>query len=438
MKFSKEHRSHLVRTILQWHRNGKLNLTPGFQRESVWIDKDRQMLIDTILRGMPLPNLFFWERKEGNKVVYDVIDGKQRIEALLKFTRPRDSLKVPFAPDSDPDWQYSDEYDWTWKEIKKYEKKIETRFLEYEFPVVIVRGSLPDVEQVFIRINSTGMKLTTQEIRHAKWYENSDLLKKAEEICKSIKYGKYFTDLGILSTGQVTRMKGIEIVSEFMLSIQRADVLDRKKALDQIMGAAPVNRNTVARLGRDVCSVLDAIKYIFPELKTSRFRKPSDFYALFFVIWKMKRDGYVIKDKKAAKMAFLVLNQIGLELAEYAESGRSGVRSVLRSPAREYHNTVLEGTDSARHRRDRVKIIENILMPIFPRKDSRRQFSPEQKQLLWHSSAVQCCSFKGCKTELTWDNVQIDHIKAYSKGGKADLRNAQLMCAKHNQMKSNK
>lgn len=438
MNFSKEHQSHPVRTILKWHKDGKLNLTPAYQREPVWEDPDRRMLIDTILRGMPLPNFFFWERKEGNKIIYDVIDGKQRVEALLKFTRPRDPLKVSFAPDSDPDWQYSDKYDWTWKEIKKYEKKIEVRFLEYEFPVVIVRGNLTDVAQVFIRINSTGKKLSTQEIRHAKWFENSDVLKKAEEIAKSNKYGKYFTELGILSAGQVTRMKAIEIVSEFMLSIQIQDVLDRKKALDQIMSAAPINKNTVARLGRDVCSVLDVIKSIFPELKTSRFRKPSDFYALFFVIWKMKRDDYVIKDKEAAKMAFLVLNQIGLELAEYAESSRSGVRSVLRSPAREYHNTVLEGTDSARHRRDRVKIIENILMPIFQKKDSRRQFSPEQKQLLWHSSATQCCSFKGCKTELTWENVQIDHIKAYSKGGMADLRNAQLMCAPHNQMKSNK
>lgn len=438
MNFSKQHESHTIQTILKWNKAGKLNLSPGFQRSSVWIEKNRKMLIDTILRGMPLPNLFFWENKNGRKVTYDVIDGKQRIESLLEFTKAKAPLKVSFDPENDTDWAYREQYEWTWKEIRKYETKIYRRFLDYEFPVVIVRGNLPDVEQVFIRINSTGMKLTPQEIRHAKWYENSGILLAAESIAKSKKYERYFTGLGILSSGQVTRMKAIEIVSEFMLSIEREDVLDRKKALDKIMGAAPINMNTVGRLSREVKSILDTIKAIFPYLHTSRFRKPSDFYALFFVIWKMKRDGYNVKDKAAASIAFKVLNQIGLELASYSESSRSGKRQVLRSPAREYHSTVLEGTDSARHRRARVKIIENILMPIFQKKDSRRQFSLEQKQLLWHSSENRLCSHRGCKTEITWNNVHMDHITAHSKGGMTDLRNAQIMCAKHNIMKSNK
>jgi len=36
-------------------KNGKLNLEPGFQRESVWSPNDRKELIDSILQiGFPL------------------------------------------------------------------------------------------------------------------------------------------------------------------------------------------------------------------------------------------------------------------------------------------------------------------------------------------------------------------------------------------------
>lgn len=438
MNFSKEHDSFTVQKILDMNNAGKINLNPGFQRSSVWNKKDRQLLIDTILRGLPLPNLFLWERKEGNKVICDVIDGKQRIESLLEFTKTRAPLIVKLDPENDSDWENQDANEWSWKELQNLERKIARRFLSYEFPVVIVRGSLPDVEQVFIRINSTGKKLTPQEIRHAKWYKNSDLLLVAESIAKTKKYERYFTEMGILSAGQVTRMKAIELVTEFMLSIEKQDVLDRKKALDSVMGNKGINKNTIARLGREVKSVLEIIKKIFPNLHTSRFSKTSDFYALFFAIWKMKRDGYIVTARNAANLAFMVLNQLGLELSEYRQSFRKGEHRVLRSPAREYHNTVLEGTDTARKRRERVRIIESILTPIFAQKDAKRFFSLEQKQLLWHSSKDKLCSNPKCRKVLSWKDVRMDHIKAYTKGGKADLRNAQILCVRCNSIKGGK
>lgn len=423
-----------IKTILLWCRDKRINLSPGFQRNSVWQKKDQQMLIDSILKGMPLPSLFFWENKTGRKVVYAAIDGKQRIESLLAFTRARAGLSINFVPEKDSDWKIKDKENWNWKEITEFEPKIKKQFLQYKLPVVFLNGNLADVEQVFIRINSTGKPLSKQEARRARWYQNSYLLQAAEEVASRLQ--KYFVNLEILSPNQISRMKAIEMVSEFMLSINREDVLDRKKALDQIMAAGAINRHTVVKLGKTVISVLNIIKTTFPDLKTSRFRRPTDFYALFFVIWKMKRDGYTFKDKKAAKVAFLLLNQISLELAAYSAAARSGKRHSLKSPPREYHLTVVEGTDTARNRHERVRILESILTSIFPKKDGLRLFTPEQKQLLWHTSKDKCCAFKGCKRNLSWDTVQIDHVLAHSKGGKTDLTNAQLMCAYHNQSKS--
>ena len=432
LNFSKQHDSFSVKHLLDLYLQEKLNLAPGFQRASVWVKKDQQALIDTILRQLPLPNLFLWEHKEGNKVVFDVIDGKQRIESLLAFTRKRKPLVVKFEPNGDSDWSNQDSDYWTWKDLQRFEARVARRLESYEFPVVVVRGSLLDIELVFIRINSTGKKLSSQEIRHAKWYKNSELLLAAESIAKSCKYETYFVDMGILSASQITRMKAVELITELMLSIEKQDVLDRKKALDTVMGNKSINKNTIGRLVREVKSVLDLIRKQLPELRTTRFNKPSDFYALFFTIWKMKRDGYQLKDKGATALALTVLNQFSLSLARYRDAFRGGKRYQLSSTAREYHNSVQAGTDTARHRHTRVTIIEHLLHPIYVQKDSKRLFSLEQKQLLWHSSKDKVCKNPKCREPLTWKDVRMDHIKAHTKLGRTDLRNAQILCSRCN------
>jgi hypothetical protein len=62
-----------------------LNLEPGFQRQSVWTEWDRAKLIDSILRNYPLPAIFLYKREEEGHLVFDVIDGKQRLESIFMF-----------------------------------------------------------------------------------------------------------------------------------------------------------------------------------------------------------------------------------------------------------------------------------------------------------------------------------------------------------------
>ena len=66
-----------------------LNLSPAFQRKSVWALTDRQKFIETILEGMPCPTIFIyrrWDKKKKN-YVNDVIDGKQRLETIFLFSK---------------------------------------------------------------------------------------------------------------------------------------------------------------------------------------------------------------------------------------------------------------------------------------------------------------------------------------------------------------
>jgi 5-methylcytosine-specific restriction endonuclease McrA len=70
---------------------------------------------------------------------------------------------------------------------------------------------------------------------------------------------------------------------------------------------------------------------------------------------------------------------------------------------------------------------------LFERKDEKRIFSAEQRRLLWNSEEKKKCAL--CDEQLDWTNFQVDHIKAYSKGGKTELSNAALTCGPCNASK---
>jgi uncharacterized protein with ParB-like and HNH nuclease domain len=67
------------------YEHGHLNLEPGFQRQSVWSERDRAKLIDSILRNYPLPAIFLYRNHKNGEIIYDVIDGKQRLESIFMF-----------------------------------------------------------------------------------------------------------------------------------------------------------------------------------------------------------------------------------------------------------------------------------------------------------------------------------------------------------------
>lgn len=74
-----------VKDLENLFEDGLLNLEPGFQRQSVWTERDRAKLMDSILRNYPLPAIFLYRREDNGQIFYDVIDGKQRIESILMF-----------------------------------------------------------------------------------------------------------------------------------------------------------------------------------------------------------------------------------------------------------------------------------------------------------------------------------------------------------------
>lgn len=74
-----------ISEFVGYARDFDLNLSPSYQRADVWPTSSSQLLIESILRGIPLPSIIILERADENRTSYEVVDGKQRLTSILRF-----------------------------------------------------------------------------------------------------------------------------------------------------------------------------------------------------------------------------------------------------------------------------------------------------------------------------------------------------------------
>ncbi|NDV13547.1 DUF262 domain-containing protein [Crenobacter caeni] len=71
---------------------GTIDLQPSFQRRGAWDETRKSRLIESIIVGMPVPNIVLAERKD-HRGRFIVIDGKQRLLAIQEFMKDDYTLR---------------------------------------------------------------------------------------------------------------------------------------------------------------------------------------------------------------------------------------------------------------------------------------------------------------------------------------------------------
>ncbi len=408
-----------INELMLMFRNRQINLEPGFQRNPVWSDRDRTRLIQSIVSAYPVPCIFLYKREHRGRLIYDVIDGKQRLETIFMFTRLGRFKRLAF----DTKLDLNGETDWyDWRDIRGRFHDVQSAFLGYKISTVEVTGDLAQIIDLFVRINSTGKRLTSGEKRHARFY-NSPFLAEAQWLVNKHKW--YFLDYGVLSQSQLDRMKGTELVSELLMSIHQGGIINKKTSLDKAIGNESINGNTLNSLSREFTATLNTLRRMFPKIYQTRFTNTVDFYTLFMMIWEFRGKGFILTQRRRNVMAERLLLKLSNGVDELRLASRQGrtMRKVNKL-AQEYLPTVLGDTDSAATRERRANIVRGLLSPIFAYKDSQRAFSQEQRRILWNRDERPVC--KLCHKPITWNDVTIDHVKAWSKGGPTSIKNAQV------------
>jgi hypothetical protein len=405
----------------------RLNLNPGFQRNSIWQPKDRSKLIDSILKGYPLPSIFLYRRTtDRGEPVYDVLDGKQRIESILRFTGTGQMrrLRFDFLPDGE-----KERVDW----MKLTKRGDGEKILGFKIQIAGVSGEWDDIVSLFVRINSTGKKLALAEITKAR-HLRSDLLKGAGILGR--RWSRYLIENGVLSPAEVDRYKHVELMCELIVSAHASGVINKKDALEKALAG------NAALRGRDLKGAIQETNYALTRLRTllknpreTRFHKLSDFYSLVIVLQQLNREKLVLHNATQNEQARQLLRGLSTGVDKLNEMSRKLEFTKLQPDQelfRSYLQTVKEGTDALTNRKHRHHILYKLLAPIFEKKDEDRLFNEEQRRILWNSSDVKRCHYCPPSRKLRWSDLSIDHIKPHALGGKTMLDNGQICCRMHN------
>ncbi|MCC6739541.1 MAG: DUF262 domain-containing protein [Planctomycetia bacterium] len=257
--------------FLNWRSNSQLNLTPKFQRRGVWKSDARAYFIDTLLREMPVPPIYIRmvQSAELTDVIHEVIDGQQRISAVLDFLDNKyalsESLGAPWGGK-------------TFKELSGAEK---LRLKAYPFNAQVF-SSASDVEilELFARLNTYSVPLNSQELRNGRFFGlfKQSVYSLGHEHLEFWRSNRIFTEQGI------ARMLEAELVSELLVA-QLHGMQDKKKSLDEYYDKYDKDFKAQTKTCTRFKKCIDAITETFSDtLSSSEFRRPPLFYTLYCVV----------------------------------------------------------------------------------------------------------------------------------------------------------
>jgi hypothetical protein len=203
--------------LLVWQQQGTLVLSPKFQRRPVWSTGAKSYLIDTILRGFPVPPLHvrLSEARSGG-ILREVIDGQQRLRTLFDFyegkLRLRQSLRAP----------------WAGKTYAQLSEEEQGRLKLYTFQVYQYQGIQDDlVLEMFARINTYSVALNAQELRNGKWFGDF----KQTVYSLALEFLPMWREFKIFTERAIARMNEAELISE-LLALELDGLQDKKASLD--------------------------------------------------------------------------------------------------------------------------------------------------------------------------------------------------------------
>lgn len=212
--------TYTIAEILKWNDDKELELNPKFQRGPVWSAPARTYLIDSILRGYPIPKLLFRTLvdRTSRRTLRDVVDGQQRLRTIIDFAGDRFALGSKAAKEF-RDHRYSD-----------LDPEIQDSFLAYKLTCEqLLNASDEDVLEIFVRINSYTVPVNGSELRNAR-FDNEfsayvkGLIRQVPTVWRA----------GVLSSRDRVRMIDQALIAEVVGFFQTGVVDGSERDIDRI------------------------------------------------------------------------------------------------------------------------------------------------------------------------------------------------------------
>lgn len=358
--------------------SGKLVIQPEYQRHYIYNDGKKDVaVIDSVLKGYPLGLIYFVV----NGDVLEVLDGQQRITSVGRFVTGRFAIKVNGKEQT----------------FSSLPKELQEKILKSELLIYECEGTESEIKDWFRTINISGVPLTTQELLNS-IYSGPFVTKAKAEFSNSNnamqqKWSAYVK-------GDPKRQEVLEVSLDWVSQPQG-------KTIDAYLAEHRADKN-INELKNYFTSVIDWIGSVFTG-SPKREMRGLDWGGLY--------EEYHATAYNPSDVHALVEELHG----DPAVNTRKGI-----------YEYVLSG-------RSKPELLDVRLFDDRAKQTAyARQTKEAEKKGV--SNCPTCASGENVnKTKIyKLDEMQADHVTPWSKGGKTNLDNCEMLCVTHNRAKGNR
>lgn len=358
--------------------SGKLTIQPEYQRNYIYASdggKREMAVIESVLKEYPIGLIYF---NTVSADTFEVLDGQQRITSLGRFITDKFAIK-----DENGLEQY-----FTGIAADKQKKILETKLLIYE-----CEGTESEIKEWFKTINIAGVPLNEQELLNAV-YSGPFVTLGKEEFSNSQnaniqKWSAYIR-------GSAARQEFLERALDWVSKGNIGDYMSRHR-----------NDKNITELKTYFNSVIDWVSSVFTDVESE----------MKGLEWGRLYEEYHKKAYNPAKVSA----EVHTLYADPYIKNRKGVF--------EY---ILGGSAD-------TKLLEVRVFDEATKKATyATQTAAAEKK---HTSNCPLCAIgHDANKDKIWklDEMDADHVAAWSKGGKTSAKNCQMLCKTHNRAKGNR
>lgn len=364
--------------------SGRLTIQPEFQRHYLYAEhggKKEVDVIQSVLNGYPL-GLIYLSKVGDDK--YEVLDGQQRITSLGRF------ITEKFA------WIDADGRPWYFTALNKDEQE---KFLNTKLLIYVCEGTEKEIKDWFRTINIVGIPLNMQETLNAV-YSGPFVSKAKEEFSNS--NNNHISKWSRFVPGTAKRQDFLHTALAWISK----DTGDSKR-IEEYMAAHRYEDN-IQEMKAYFTSVIDWITSVFdfvPEKEMCGLK------------WGELYEKYHTHAYDPAAVAAKVR-----ELYEsfYVKEKKGIYEYVL--------------GDCQEPRLLNVRVFDE------PTKKAVYARQTEAAEAEGVSNCPYCAIGHDSNRQRIWklEEMDADHVTAWSKGGATDISNCQMLCKTHNRMKGNR
>lgn len=347
-----------IKEISSMFENAKLIVDDSYQRRSVWSEKDKIRLIETVLLNLIIPVLFFWKADtdpETGESITHIVDGQQRIKALCSFVNNEFKLKPQYLLDATTKKKYANKF---FKDLDPEDKKA---LWNYQLMVIDIDpvATRADIITMFNRLNLTDYNLNDQEKRNSMSGEFAALARELSD-------APIWEEKHLFTTTDVKRMKDVEFCASLIL-LYKKGIIDQtdQTALNQAYEELQEGYTDAESDKESIFAAIDLIPRFFISPEVTKFlKKKTQLYTLFSVVFYMQREKIEVGEKQLTNLQHFVdlyaVFSNDMDLSEQIVD----TEKVLFDRLKKYKLASSEGLNKHTNRMIRYSVMKNFMFDM--------------------------------------------------------------------------